>query len=162
MGLRDFRTLKPEEVLLLAIDVEEANGERLRTFAALFADYVPEAAGVLSQMASEEDEHRCRLEEVYQRRYGALQRTLGEEEVRGVIEAHDLDDAEHLVFDSLTMRRVLEAILVVERQAQAFYQRAAESTVEPELRALYQELAGFEDLHVQQVEKRLEEIGGLA
>lgn len=162
MSLRDFHTLKPEEVLMLAIDVEDGNRERLSTFAALFADYVPEVAGVLSQMASQEDEHHDRLEKMYQKRYGTLQRMLGEEEVREVVEAHDLDDAEHLVFDSLSLRRVLEAILVVERQAQAFYQRALQSTAEPELRALYQELGDYEDLHIQRVEKMLEELGGLA
>jgi len=162
MPPRDFRTLTPQEVLLLGIAVEEANGERLRTFATLFADYAPAAAGVLSQMASEEDQHRCQLEAMYQQRYGMLQQRLGEEEIREVIEAYDLDEAENLVFDSFSPRGALETILAAERQAQAFYRRAVESAVEPELRALYQELAGFEDLHLKWAEERLAALGDSA
>ena len=162
MEPRDFCTLKPEEVLTLAIDIEEANGERLRTFADFFTDYAPEATRLLSRMASEEDQHRHQLEETYREQYGALQRTLGEEEVREIIEASDLDDAEHLIFDSFSLRRALETVHVAECQAQAFYWRAQEGTAEVGLRALYQELAGFENLHIQRVEKMLEEIGRLA
>lgn len=147
---------------MLAIDVEEANGERLRTFADLYSDYAPEVAALLSQLASEEDRHRLQLEETYQRRYGASQRTLGQPDVREVIEAHDLDDAEHLVFDSLSLRRALETVLAVERQARDFYRQAAESAVEPELKSLYQELGGFETSHVQWIEERLKEIRGPA
>lgn len=162
MSRRKFATLKRDEVLILAIAVEEANEERLRIFADLFADYAPEVADLFTEMALEEEKHRQWLEDMCQKRHVALQRTVSPEEVQEVIEAHDLDDAEHMVFDSLTLSRALEGVLAAERQAQAFYQQAAQSTAEPDLRALYQELAGFENHHVQMIEKRLEEIRGSA
>ena len=113
-------------------------------------------------MASEEEKHRRWLEDMCQKRHVALQRTVGPEDVQEVIEAHDLDDAEHMVFDSLTLSRALEGVLAAERQAQAFYQQVAQSAAEPELRALYQELAGYEDVHVQNIGTRLKQIRGSA
>ncbi len=89
---------------MLAIDVEQVNGTRLRNFADLFADLSPEAAWVFAEMAAEEDQHRSQLESLHVQRYGTIQRTLAQDEVPEVVEAHDLDDAEHQIFDSLSLR----------------------------------------------------------
>ena len=162
MSPMSFRELTPEQVVMLAIDVEEANGNRLRIFSDLFADYAPEAAEIFSEMAAEEDLHRGRLEAVYERRHGELQRTVGEADVRDVIEPHDLDDAEHVVFDSLSVRRALEVVLAAEHQALAFYRQAQENTDERDLRELYRELADFEAVHVRRIQAKLDALEGSA
>lgn len=145
---------------MLAIDVEQVNGKRLRNFAGLFADFAPEAAGIFAEMAAEEDQHRNQLESLYMQRYGTIQRTLTQDEVPEVVEAHDLDDAEHLVFDSLSLSRALVIVLAAERQAQDFYRQAAEQAAEPNLQALFRELSGLESNHVQWVEERLRAVRG--
>ena len=160
MANKDFRELTPEEVLMLAIDVEESNGTRLRAFAGLFADHAPEAAALFSEMADEEDEHRRVLEGAFRERHGELRRTIREDDVPEVVEAADLDDAEHQVFDTLSLRRALELVRSAELHAQDFYRRALENTDVPELQALFRELSEFEDGHVQQIEARLEALGG--
>lgn len=162
MPPKSFRELTPEQVLMLAIDVEEANGARLRTFADLFADYVPDAADLFAEMAAEEDEHRRQLETAYQQRYGELRRLLAEDDVLEVIEAADLDDAEHQVFDTLSLRRALETVLAAEQQAQAFYRQALENTDEFGLQAIYRELSVFETDHIQGIEARLQALEGSA
>ena len=162
MPLKSFRELSPQDVLALAINIEEANGTRLRLFAELFADYAPEVAALFAEMAAEEDEHRLQLETQYKQRYGELRQTVAEEDVQEIIEAHDLDDAEHMVFDDLSLRRVLETVLAAEHQAVAFYRQALEGSDDEELGEVYRQLAEFEDEHVQLLEARLAALGGSA
>ncbi len=160
MSRRHFRDLRPDEVLMLAIDVEQVNATRLRNFVDMFADYAPEAAGIFAEMAAEEDVHRSQLESLYRQRYGPIQGTLAQDQVPEVVEAHDLDDAEHQIFDSLSVGRALEIVLKAECQAQDFYRLAAEQAGEPHLQALFQELSGLESSHVQRVEERLRAFRG--
>ena len=50
--------------------------------------------------------------------------------------------------------------LAVEYQAESFYWDACSSTVDPEMRELYRQLAEFENGHMTWIERRLEGIGG--
>ena len=103
--------LSPEEVLMVAIDVEEVNGARLRNFAGLFADDSSDSAKVFATMADEEDEHRIHLEAVYTRRYGKVRRTVGQEDVQEVIEAHERPSGEPGV--TFRAERVLREVAVI-------------------------------------------------
>ena len=160
MERRSIHELTPREVLAVGIDVEEANGTRLRTFADLFADYAPEASELFTKMAEEEDEHAKQLEKIYKDRFGEIERSITQEDVLEVIESHDLDSGEHLVFDDMTLRRALQVTLAAELQAQAFYREARANTEAPELQALFTQLSDFEADHVQGIELRLEALGG--
>ena len=60
--LRSINELGPEEVLMVAIDVEVANGEKLDGFAEAFSDYAPQVSSLFAEMASFEDDHTRRLE----------------------------------------------------------------------------------------------------
>ncbi|HJN66116.1 MAG: ferritin family protein [Pirellulales bacterium] len=160
MSRMNFSELTPEEVLMLAIDVEASNGTRLRTFAELFADYTPDVAKLFAEMADEEDEHKGQLEATYERRFGGVPQKVSEEDVPNVIEAFELDDGEQFVFNAMNLRRALQIVLAVEYQAESFYWDACSSTVDPEMRELYRQLAEFENGHMTWIERRLEGIGG--
>lgn len=162
MGRRSIRDLTPQEVLIVGIDVEEANGTRLRTFADMFTDYAPEASELFNEMADEENEHGAQLEKLFEQRFGELNKTITQDDVLEVIESHDLDSGEHLVFDDMTLRRALEVTLAAELQAQAFYREARANTEEPELQALFTQLSDFEADHVHGIEVRLAALGGSA
>lgn len=155
MPQQSFSELTAEEVLMLAIDVERSNGSRLRTFSELFVDYAPDAAKLFAEMADEEDEHGRLLEGVYERRFSEAQRTVQEADVQEVIEAHDLDDGEHLVFDDMNLRRALQIVLKSERHAEEFYRQATLAASDPELKELFQQLTEFEDGHVQWIVRPL-------
>jgi rubrerythrin len=159
MPRKSFSELTPEEVLMLAIDVEGANGTRLRMFADLFSDYAPDAALIFSEIADDEDLHKSQLEMAYEKRFGELSCTVTEEDVLDPIETFDIDDAEHTVFDNLTMRRALETVLASEQQAEDFYRKAMGRAVDSDLGELYRQLAEFEDGHVQWIESRLDALG---
>ncbi len=147
--------LSPDEVLMVAIDVEVVNGNRLRDFAARFADTSADTATLFSGMASEEDQHRDQLREIYKQRYGDNPQTVGEDDVHEVIEETELPE-DVGVFDSLTLRQALEMVLEAEIKAQGFYREAAKKSEDAGLRALFQELGDFEGNHVHWIEARLE------
>ena len=47
---------------MVATDVEATKPDRLRNFAALFADYAPDVAKFFAGMAAEEDPHKSQFE----------------------------------------------------------------------------------------------------
>lgn len=156
---RKFSDLNAEEVLRVAIGVEIANGDRLRNFAEMFSDRAPAAAGTFQEMANEEDQHRAALVARYAEIYQRLSDPLPETEISDVLEAHDLQDAEHFIFDDMDVRAALESVLAAELAAQDFYRRAIPTATSDMLRALYEELAGGEEEHVRRVRERIAALG---
>jgi rubrerythrin len=154
---RPFESLTPEEVLALAVHVERANTERFRTFASVFRGYDEAVADRFEELAQEEEGHERLLLARFRESFGGEIPTVTEQDVEGVIESPDMDDPEHLIFGSLELTRVYEIALKAERQALAFYRRAAAAAAEPELRLLYEELASMEDGHQSWLEEKLKE-----
>ena len=158
MPRKSFRELKPEEVLMVAIDGERVNGDRLRRFAELFADSAKDAATIFAGMAAEEDAHRKQLEEVYERRYGDLPKTVGCDDIVELIEDHDLEGAEYLVFDRMTLKAALENVLHSELRAREFYQQAVRRTDQSDLVEVYKELGELVQNHLYWIEILLDEL----
>ncbi|MFQ6097876.1 MAG: hypothetical protein ACE5O2_09135 [Armatimonadota bacterium] len=142
-------------MLALAVAVEARNAERLATFADMFADYDHDVSALFAEMRDQELQHQQTLAAEYRRRYGHRPCAVDEEDVAEVVEAVDIDDGEAFVFDSLTRRRVLEAILNAEEDARPLYLEARSGTDDEGLRELYGRLAAFEDEHVHAVLQRI-------
>ena len=67
---KNFKDLSEQEILALAISLEETDARIYADFAAgLKADYAA-TAQIFSEMEAEEDEHRRKLIEQYRRRFG--------------------------------------------------------------------------------------------
>jgi rubrerythrin len=67
---KSFKDLSEQEILALAISLEETDARIYADFAAaLKADY-PGTAQIFKEMEAEEDEHRRKLLEEYRRRFG--------------------------------------------------------------------------------------------
>jgi len=152
---RRFAELNPQEVLSLAINVEKRNAERMTTFAEMFTDYNPRAGHTFRELASEEVEHQQLLEGRYAERYGKVVLPVREEDVLEVVEAIELEHGEPFIFDDHTVRAALEVCLRAERNAQVFYQEMIPRAPDAALRAVYEELAAFEDGHIAALNARL-------
>ena len=150
---RSFLDLQPHEVLSLAIAVESRNAQRYDSFALLFAG--DEASSLFLEMRDEELAHRNALQVMYRSRFGDRPCNVDEADVDEVVEAVDIDDAEHLIFDSMTRSKVFEAALRAELGAQQFYAALAESVQDEELLALYRLLAAYEQGHLAALENRM-------
>ena len=141
--------------LLRAIQIEARNGRIYNSLAQLFQGYDVAITGIFREMAAEELQHGAELERHYFERFGPVPSPLGE--AKEVIEAPDLDDAEALIFDSMTIEQALQVGLRAEETAREFYRCEMTRTSDPELQAAYRELAEFEEAHVQLLKRKLEE-----
>ena len=154
MTPRRFENLSSREVMALAIHIEQSNARRLRAFADVFRGYDGAVTARFEEMAAEEQEHEEALAAQFRKRFGGTIPLLQEADVAGVIESFDLDDGEHLIFDSLQPAHAYELVFRAEQAAQEFYQRAAAESKDAELRTLYEELARMEGDHAARVDAK--------
>lgn len=154
MTTRRFESLSAPEVMALAVHIERCNAQRLHAFADVFRGYDRALTARFEELAREEQEHEALLVEQFHKRFGTVIPVVEEADVTGVIESFDLDDGEHLIFDSLPPARAYELVFVAEQAAERFYRRAAAQSNDAELRALYEELARMEGDHAARVDSK--------
>ena len=91
--MRSFKSLSEQEVLCLAISLEE---EHARTYAdyaeSLRANY-PSTADLLNHMSAEEDGHRHRLIELHRARFGEHIPLIRRQDVKGFVAQAGLADS---------------------------------------------------------------------
>ena len=80
---RRFADLTEQEILALAISSEEDDARIYRTYAEKLRAEFPASAEVFDGMAAEEDEHRRRLIDLHQTRFGAVIPLIRREHVSG-------------------------------------------------------------------------------
>ena len=142
-------------VLLRAIAIEARNATIYESLSQLFHGYDDSVQAIFREMAAEECEHGSQLEKQYQGRFGPVPSAT--EQPKEVIEAPDLQDAEAMIFDSMTVVQALELGLRAEEEAREFYRQEVARTSDPELREVYRELGEFEDTHVRRLSEKLAE-----
>ncbi|TMV68176.1 rubrerythrin family protein, partial [Thioclava sp. BHET1] len=144
---RRFSDLTEQEVLALAISSEEDDGRIYRSYAhRLRADY-PASAAVFDGMAEEEDDHRRRLIERHQARFGETIPLIRREHVAGFYARRPVWLVENLPLE--TMRNEAAEM---ERQAERFYRKAAQQCQDAETRKLLGDLAAAEAGHTHAAE----------
>jgi rubrerythrin len=141
---RRFSDLSEQEILALAIASEEDDSRIYRTYAErLRADY-PASAAVFDGMAEEEDTHRQRLIELHKRRFGEVIPLIRREHVAGFYNRRPV-----WLIQNLGLERIREEAAMMERDAAAFYGRAAKETADADTRKLLGDLAAAEAGHIQ-------------
>src|SRR5579875_1569707 len=82
---KNFKDLSEREVLALAISLEEEDGRIYGEFAEGVRDSYPATAKLLDDMQAEESEHRSRLIELYQSRFGNHIPLIRRQDVKGFV-----------------------------------------------------------------------------
>ena len=139
---RRFSDLTEQEVLALAIASEEDDAQIYRTYAERLRGEYPASAAVFDEMADEENEHRRRLIERHQARFGDVIPLIRREHVAGFYARSPVWLTENLGLD-----RIREEARAMEHQAADFYQRAAARTQDAATRKLLGDLAAAEIGH---------------
>ena len=139
---RKFSELSEKEVLALAISSEEEDCSIYSTYAAKLRRDFPASAALFDGMAAEENEHRRRLIETYQRRFGDLIIPLRREHVSGFYTRRPIWLVENLKLD-----RIRQEAADMEREAHAFYSAAAGQCTDADTRKLLGDLAAAESKH---------------
>jgi rubrerythrin len=137
-----FKDLHPAEVLALAISLEEEDARIYQEYARVLRPNFPELAGKLDQMRLEEDGHRHRLIELFERKFGKDIPLIGRNDVRGFVtrpSPHSLRP--------LSPQEIRKRVDLMEAETERFYARATQQVTDAELRQLLGDLAEEERRH---------------
>jgi rubrerythrin len=141
-GKRRFSDLTEQEILALAIAAEEEDGRIYAAYARKLRADFPASAAVFDGMAAEEDEHRRRLIDTYQRRFGDFVVPIRREHVADFYTRKPVWLVENLGLD-----RIRDEAADMERQAHDFYVEAAQRSTDADTRKLLGDLARAEATH---------------
>lgn len=143
-GRRRFSDLSEQEVLALAISNEEDDARIYRQYAQRLREEYPASAKVFDEMAREEDEHRKRLIEAHKKRFGDVIPLIRREHVSGFYARNPI-----WLVENLGLERIREEASEMERQAEAFYRKAADRSSDADTRKLLGDLAAAEAGHTE-------------
>ena len=142
--MRKFNDLTQAEILALAIANEEEDGRIYADFAHQLRENFPDSAGIFTEMANEEQDHRRRLIDLYAERFGNHIPLVRRQDVAGFVQRRAAWQVQHSGID--TIRRHARQM---ELDAARFYRQAATRASDPAIRKLLGDLAEAEDAHEQ-------------
>ena len=143
----DFSSLNEQQLLALAISLEEDDARIYSQYAqALNADY-PDTAALFRGMAAEENTHRHRLLDLYRKRFGDRIPLIRRQDVRGFIERKPLCLVQPIDLDKFRAQAEL-----MEAESRMFYAKAARHATDTGIRQLLGDLAAAEAAHEQKAE----------
>jgi rubrerythrin len=155
-----FEDLNPKEVLALAMEIERNNAERLESLANLYMNEREEIAKYFSTLSKEELDHLRILNEYWTDQFGnEVPPEINELDVAGVIEAVEVENGEHMIFDDLTIEDALRLVKQAEKNAEQFYKAASAATDDDILKSLYDKLADLEAAHNAAIDRFGEVVG---
>ena len=141
---RRFADLSEQEILALAISAEEDDARIYATYADRLRNDYPASARVFEGMAEEENEHRRRLIDLFETRFGATIPLIRREHVAGFYARRPV-----WLVENLGIERIRDEAARMESEAHDFYVRAAKNTSDTATRKLLGDLAAAESTHQQ-------------
>ena len=146
---KDFSELTEQEVLALAISLEEEDIRSYGDLAEAMRESYPGTARMFAAMAEEENGHRHRLLDLYREKFGEHIPLIRRQDVKGFLERKSLWLSRPLGLDKVRAQAEL-----MEAESKRFYQTAARRSTDAAMRQLLGDLAAEERRH----EARAEEL----
>lgn len=137
-----FHELNEQEILALAISLEEEDGHTYGDFANRLRPEFPETAATLMRLQEEESGHRHRLIEAYCARFGDHIPLIRRGDVKGFVPRKPVWQMKQL--SVAQVRREIESM---EEETRRFYQVAAAKSTDAHVRQLLGDLAAEEVKH---------------
>ncbi len=150
--MRRFSELNEQEILALAISLEEEHSRIYADYAYGLKERYPASANVFVEMAEEENEHRRWLFEIYQQKFGDHIPLIRRQDVKGFVVHTPLWMVRPMGLDAV--RKQAEEI---EYETRKFYERALERTTDAKIRKLLGDLVEAERGHESLAEKLSDE-----
>jgi rubrerythrin len=140
--MRSFKSLSEQEILALAISLEEEDARIYGDFAeGLKANY-PSTAKTLEEMRIEEDGHRHRLIELHRQKFGDHIPLIRRHDVKGFVHRKPI-----WLVRPLGLAAVRKTTEEMELETRRFYETAAKQTTDAGIRQLLGDLAEEERKH---------------
>jgi len=148
MTTRDFSELSEQEVLALAIALEEEDQRTYEDFAVGLRPQYPDSAAIFSSMANEENGHRHRLLELYRGKFGDHVPLIRRHDVKGFVPRKSV-----WLGRPLGLEIVRKQAELMEAETKRFYARAASLSKDAATRQLLGDLAAEEGRHEARAEQ---------
>ncbi len=146
--MKRFDELTEQEVLALAIALEEQDARIYDDFAEGLKEQYPEQAEKFKAMRREEDGHRHRLLDLYRTRFGDHVPLIRREDVRGFVRRRPV-----WLVRPLGLKTVQKQAELMELETKRFYETAARRTTDAGIRQLLGDLAEEERNHAVTAER---------
>jgi rubrerythrin len=146
--MKTFDSLTEQEILALAISLEEEDARVYGDFADGLQENYPEQAEKFRTMRREEDGHRHRLLELYQSKFGDHVPLIRRQDVRGFVDRRPV-----WLVRPLGMKTVQRTAESMEVETRRFYEAVARRTTDTGIRQLLGDLAEEERGHAHTAER---------
>jgi len=146
--MRRFDSLSEQEIVALAISLEEEDERIYADYAEGLRGAYPASAAVFDGMREEESTHRARLLELYRRRFGDHIPLIRRQDVRGFVHRRST-----WLVRPLGLDRVRAQASAMEVESRRFYEQAAARARDPGIRQLLDDLAQEERGHEHRAEE---------
>jgi rubrerythrin len=146
--MKTFDSLTEQEVLALAITLEEQDARIYEDFADGLQENYPEQAVKFRTMRCEEDGHRHRLLELYKTRFGDHVPLIRRQDVRGFVDRKPV-----WLVRPLGLKTVQKTAESMEVETRRFYEAACKRTTDTGIRQLLGDLAEEERKHAHTAEE---------
>jgi rubrerythrin len=147
--MKNFSDLTQQELLALAITLEEEDSRTYADRAEAMRETYSGTARMFAAMAEEENGHRHRLLDLYQKKFGDHIPLIRRQDVNGFLERKSL-----WLSRPLGLEKVRAQAELMEAESKRFYQTAARRSTDAAIRQLLGDLAAEERRH----EARAEEL----
>jgi rubrerythrin len=149
--MRSFQSLSEQEILALAIAMEEEDARVYDDFANGLRQEHPQEAEKFRDMRRQENGHRHRLLEMYQARFGEHVPLVRREDIRGFVKRRPV-----WMSRPLRLKAVKRQARLMELETANFYETAARRTQDTGVRQLLGDLAEEERGHVETADAMFE------
>jgi rubrerythrin len=147
--MKNFSDLTEQELLALAIALEEEDSRTYSDLAEAMRESYPGTARMFAAMGAEEDGHRHRLLDLYRDKFGDHIPLIRRQDVKGFLERKSL-----WLMRPLGLEKARAQAELMEAETKRFYQKAARQSTDAAIRQLLGDLAAEERRH----EARAEEL----
>jgi erythrin-vacuolar iron transport family protein len=146
--MKDFSELTEQELLALAIGLEEEDNRTYGDFAEALRESYPGTAKMFAAMAEEENGHRHRLLDLYRQKFGDHIPLIRRQDVKGFVERKSV-----WLRRPLGLEKVREQAELMEAETKRFYESAARRSTDAATRQLLGDLAAEERRHEAKAEE---------
>jgi rubrerythrin len=145
--MRSFESLTEQEVLALAIALEEEDERVYSDFVEKFRKDFPATSAMFDVMREEESTHRRRLIELYRSKFGEHIPLIRRGDVKGLVSRRPI-----WLTTTLRPEAARRQAATLEVETRIFYEKAASRTQDASIRQLLNDLAQAERAHEQKAE----------
>jgi rubrerythrin len=146
--MKNFSDLSEQELLALAITLEEEDNRTYSDLAEALRESYPGTAHMLTAMAEEENGHRHRLLDLYREKFGDHIPLIRRQDVQGFLERKSF-----WLLRPLGLEKVRAQAELMEAESKRFYQTAARHSTDAAIRQLLGDLAAEERRHEARAEE---------